>query len=417
MKIASYTLGCKVNTYETNAIMELFLKKGYEITDFDSIADIYLINTCSVTNMSDVKSRKQIRKANKKNPQAKIIVMGCYSQKNPQKVKDIKGVFLVAGTKNRQQVVDLIEKISVPTVVVNDDDNWEYENLMVSKFNHTRAFLKIQDGCNNYCSYCIIPYTRGRARYKDFEVCIEEVKTLVKNGYKEIVLTGIHTGSYPKLNELIKNILIKTNIERLRISSMELTDINEEFLSIMKNEKRVCNHLHLPLQSGCTSVLARMNRKYTANEYIEKIERIRALVPEISITTDLIVGFPEETEEEFLETIKTIKKIGFSYIHIFPFSSRDGTKASLLPQLNGSIIKDRIKIVNKISIEDANKYANLFLNKKVNVIAETYSKGQLTGHSDNYLKVKFAGNKELLGKNVSIILEKTTFPISIGNIL
>ena len=337
MKVGFYTLGCKVNSYETEFLINEFKKKGYEIVDFNDHADIYIINTCSVTNTADQKSRKIIREACK-NKGAIVVVMGCYSQVKSDVIKEIEGVSIIIGNKDKNKVVEYVEnyiKDKDEFINIQKIENATFDDMFIEKFeNHTRAFVKIQDGCNNYCSYCIIPYTRGNVRSKEKNFVIDEVKALASNGYKEIVLTGIHTGHYGQdlkeydFSDLLLELEKIDGIERIRISSIEIVELSDKFLEVLKSSKKIVDHIHIPLQSGCDKILKLMNRRYDMKYYIDKINKIKKIRPNIAITTDVIVGFPNETDEDFKETVNNIKKIGFTELHVFPYSKREGTKAA-----------------------------------------------------------------------------------------
>lgn len=414
MKVAFYSLGCKVNSYETEYVINEFKKKGYKIVPFSSEADIYVINTCSVTNSSDQKSRKIIRSACK-NKNAIVVVMGCYSQINPNIVSDIDGVSIVLGNKDKNKVVEYVEKY------INDKESFQniynlqnskFEDMFLDRFeNHTRAFVKIQDGCNNYCSYCIIPYTRGNVRSKDKTIVINEVKALVKNNYKEIVLTGIHTGHYGQdlkeydFSDLLNELESIDGLERIRISSIEITELTDKFLDVLKNSKKIVNHLHIPIQSGCDKILKLMNRKYDINYFIDKINKIRLIRPDIAITTDVIVGFPNETEKDFNITKENIKKIGFTELHVFPYSKRTGTKAATMDnQIDGNIKKERVKELINISNNLKQKFYNKYINTYDYVLTENFDKGYLIGHLSNYGKVMFKGDINDLNKIIKVKL-------------
>ena len=393
MKVRAVTLGCKVNAYESEFILSKFLKKGYEITD--SIADIYIINTCSVTNTSDAKSRKVINKIVKENKNAIIVVMGCMIEAHKDYIND--NVSIIIGNKDKSRVVELVEEYLInqeKKKLLYKDFDLKFEDMFIENMQeHTRAYVKIQDGCENFCSYCIIPYTRGRVRSKNPDTVIKEITTLVNNGYKEIVLTGIHTGHYgsdieTSFPDLLKRICQIKKLERLRISSIEITELNDEFLEVLKNEKVIVNHMHIPLQSGSDEILKLMNRKYLTNYYSEKIKKIRNIRPGISITTDVIVGFPGETDELFLETKEFIKKIKFSKIHVFPFSVRENTKAETMPNhVSDKIKKERVKELVDLSNELEKEYIKQYIGKNVIVLIEKSENFISVGHTDNYLKV------------------------------
>ena len=426
MKVAFYNLGCKVNSYELAAIEFKFKNNGFEIVDFNSLSDIYVINTCSVTNQSDVKSRKTIRACKRRNNSAIVAVMGCYSQLNSDKCIEI-GADIVLGTDKRNllydMVIDFIGKKEKQTLITESKNIKEYEKIKATEFEHTRAFLKIQDGCNNFCSYCIIPFARGRMRSKDPVDVINESKEIVEKGYKEIVLSGIHTGGYGvdinyPFSKLVKTILDEVKgLERLRISSIEINQIDDLLLDLIKNNKVMCHHLHLPVQSCSNRILKDMNRHYTIEEYIDKINKIKELIPDISITTDIIIGYPIETDDDFNETLDNIKKIEFSFMHIFPFSKRSGTKCEKYDEINGLIMKARYNKINMLNLYYAKKYADKFLNKELDFIPEEYIDGYLVGHTNNFLKVKVLGNSDKIGQMMRILITKTDFPINEGKII
>ena len=414
MKVGFYTLGCKVNAYETEFLINEFKKKNYEIVDFDSQADIYIINTCSVTNTSDQKSRKIIRQACK-NKNAIVVVMGCYSQMNSDIIKEIEGVSIIIGNKDKNRVVDLVESYindKEEYINIQNIENTTFEDMFIDKFeNHTRAFVKIQDGCNNFCSFCIIPYARGNVRSKEKKLVIDEVKALVKNGYKEIVLTGIHTGHYGQdlkeydFSDLLLELEKIDGLERIRISSIEIVELTDKFLNVLKNSKKIANHIHIPLQSGCDKILKLMNRRYDMNYYINKINEIRKIRPDMAITTDVIVGFPNETDEDFNITKDNIEKLKFVELHVFPYSKRKGTKASDMPnQIDGTIKKKRVKELIELSEKLKSEYYNKYINTIDYVLTETIDNDYVIGHLSNYGKVKFKGNKKDLNKIIKVKL-------------
>lgn len=401
MKVAIHSLGCKVNIYESEYVISLLKKNNYQIVDFSSFSDIYIINTCSVTNESDRKSRKAISQARKNNPNAIIIVMGCYSQLKADEIE----ADIIIGNKDKSKIIELINEYQAKKEKVKkiyDLKHTTFENMEIDKFiNHTRAFVKIQDGCNAFCSYCIIPYTRGNIRSKNKEDVINEIKKLVDNGYQEIVLTGIHTGKYgidlnTNLETLLKELVKIKGLYRLRLSSIEINEITEGIIKLIKENNIMAKHLHIPLQSGSDKILKLMNRHYDTKYFYEKIQKIRDEIPDISITTDLIVGFPYETEECFAETIDLLKKIKFSHIHTFPYSKRDGTKASLMPQIDGNIKKKRVKEVLEIS----NYYESEFYKQSINKIYDGVSEvkeDKTIIHTTNFIPViipnKISNNK------------------------
>ena len=425
MKFYIYTLGCKVNSYESRIMTEDLINAGYvEEKDNNIPADIYIINTCSVTNTADSKSLKLIRQAIKKNKDAIIVVCGCLAQAKPETV-NIEGVDIVIGNKNKSKVSEYINeyvKNKNKKTDIYDISNVEFETMKLNNFDKTRAFIKIQDGCNNFCAYCIIPYTRGSVRSKPREDILNEIDHLTLNGHKEIVLTGIHTGNYGSefdnydfadlLNEIVK---IK-KLSRIRISSIEITELNDRVLEIIKNNNVLVDHLHIPLQSGSDEILKLMNRKYDTKYFIEKINKIRKIRPDISITTDVIVGFPNETDKNFNETIETIKKVDFSKLHVFPYSKREGTKAATMEgQIKEDVKKQRVMELLKLSKELENKYMNKFIGETLTFIPEVYKDGYLIGHTGNYLLIKLKGCEELLHKEVSVKLMENQYPYIISS--
>ena len=393
MKVKAVTLGCKVNAYESEFILSKFIEKGYEVTN--DVSDIYIINTCSVTNMSDSKSRKIINKIIRENKDSIIVVMGCMIEAHKDYLNP--DVDIIIGNKDKSKVVELVEefiKTKEKKKILYDDFDSTFEDMFISNMtSYTRAYVKIQDGCENFCSYCIIPYTRGRQRSKKKETVLEEVNKLVDNGYKEIVLTGIHTGHYGSdiettFPELLREIVKINALKRLRISSIEITELNDDFLNVLKEFPVIVSHLHVPLQAGSDEILKSMNRKYLTKYYFDKIETIRKIRPDISITTDIIVGFPGETEELFEETLEFVKKIKFTKIHVFPYSRRRGTKADLMEnQIPENIKKERVKRLIELSNTLEHEYLDSFIGKTVEVLVETNDFNTSVGHTDNYLKV------------------------------
>ena len=408
MKFQIYTLGCKVNTYESNVMRDALLNKGYFEVGLKEKADITIINTCTVTNTADSKSMKVIRQAIRRNENAIIVVCGCLVQNKKEEVSKIDGVDIVIGNINKSKIVDYIEKYieeKKQEVDVRNIMDTNFEPMMLNNFNKTRAFVKIQDGCNNFCSYCIIPYTRGNVRSKDKQSVLKEIQLLVDEGHKEVVLTGIHTGNYGaefadyKFADLLKDIVKIDKLERLRISSIEITEINDDVMEVIKENNILVDHMHIPLQSGSDAVLKRMNRKYDKEYFINKIKKLRKIRPNISITTDVIVGFPGETKEEFEETIETIKKIEFTKLHVFPYSKREGTKAAIMDgQVDENIKKKRVKILLQLSKELEYNYMEKFIGKKVIFIPEIAKEDYIIGHTGNFLNVKYHGNKNDLNK-------------------
>lgn len=394
------TLGCKVNQYESEAVEEIFEARGYKKKEEN--ADIYVINTCTVTNMSDRKSRQMISRARRDNPEAVIAVMGCYSQVKPEEVSQIEGVDIVLGSRNKEEVVDLCEDVlqnkGAIDKVLSLSETKTIEDLEISNQEAmTRAYMKIQDGCNMYCSYCLIPYARGNISSRDMESIKNEAKRLAENGYKEIVLTGIHVSSYGKdlkngtsLIDVIEEVANTDGIERIRLSSMEPRHITREFLERMKATKKACDHFHLSLQSGSDDILKAMNRKYDTKIFKEKVDLIREVFPNAGLTTDIIVGFPTETDKNHEETKKFIKDIKFAKTHLFKYSKRDGTKAATMkPEVDGNIKKERLKELEEIEQVNKREFLEKQIGKTLSVLFESKSDmdGYKSGYSTNYLRV------------------------------
>jgi len=399
-KAASFALGCKVNQYESEAIAELFAEKGYEIVGIDEEADVYVINTCTVTNFGDKKSRQLIRKVKRQNENAIVAVVGCYAQTAPKELMEIAGVNLVIGTKDRAQIVEMVEQYDRANGVENhvSDIMKErvFEPLSIQKLaNRTRAYLKIQDGCSQYCSYCIIPYARGPIRSREPQEVVAEVKRLAENGFKEVVLTGIHVASYGKdrrdtsLPDILKQVHEVEGIERIRFSSIEPNVVTEEFAQTMAALPKVCDHFHLSLQSGCDKTLKEMNRKYDTEKYRQAAAMLRKYLPKVALTTDIIVGFPGETEEDFRESYAFAEEIGFAKIHVFPYSPKRGTPAAARKdQLLNAVKAERSHTLIQLS----DKMAADFLADAVGTDAEVlYERavgdGIYEGHTTNYMKV------------------------------
>ena len=415
------TLGCKVNTYESEYIINELTKAGYEIKDFDDICDVYIINTCTVTNQSDSKSKKMIRQAIRRNPNACVVAMGCFIAAN-QDIQ-IDGLDILLGNKDKAKIVELLDEYFNNKKVIRDQYRGrlkEFEDMYITNFpGRTRAFVKIQDGCDNFCTYCIIPFVRGKCRSKSFDKVLSEVKDLVSNGYKEVVLTGIHTGSYgvdlDKSFAVLLSELVKiSGLKRLRISSIEVTELDEEVLDVLRSSKVLVDHLHIPLQAGSDEILKKMNRKYDLSYFFHKIEEIRAIRPDISISTDVIVGFPGESDELFNKTIETCKEIAFSKIHVFPYSEREGTASSRMEnKLDGSIKKERARKLIEVSKELEINYMHKFIDKDVEVLIEEYKDGYSYGHTGNFLYVKI--KKELPHNDmVTVKIKDINYPYCIG---
>lgn len=399
MKFNIITFGCKVNQYESNMMKESMLSSNFFYTEDLSDANIIIVNTCSVTNVADKKCLKMIRRLKREYSNAILVVAGCSSQ-NKQSVYENLDIDILIGNRDKS-IIDKLIKEYIETekkyVKFYNDRNLDFEDMYISDYNHTRAFIKIEDGCDNFCSYCIIPYVRGSVRSKDFDKVIKEAKELAKHGHKEIVLTGIHTGHYLNngydLTDLINELSKIDDIKRIRISSIEVTELNDKFLDMLKNNDKVCDHLHIPLQAGSDEILKRMNRKYDLAYYEEKIKKIRSIRPDISISTDIIVGFPYETEELFLNTLEFSKKIKFSKIHVFPYSVRVGTAAANMEEQVDEVVKKmRVKRLMAVSHMLEVDYYNKFKDKELDILIETCDNNVSEGHTSNYLLVSVPEN-------------------------
>lgn len=412
-KVAFYTLGCKVNQYETEAMSEIFENSGYETVDFSEKADVYLINTCTVTGLSARKSRQMIRRAKTVNNQAIVAVVGCYPQTSPDEVTDIPGVDIIIGTKERGRILEYIESVRTQGCKVNAVSNImknnSFEELRIDRYKgRTRAFIKIQDGCSQFCSYCIIPYARGPVRSRPPEDIMAEVLKLADNGFKEVVLTGIHVASYGKdlmstsLLDLIKRIHVVEGISRIRLGSIEPSTITGEFAAVAGSLEKLCPHYHISLQSGCDETLKRMNRKYTTEEYKKVIQLLRNNVKDAAFTTDVMVGFPGETNEEFEKTYKYLEEISFAQMHVFKFSPRKGTPAALLAgQADSAVKEERSGRVIKLSAENMLKFKRKHIGRIMPVLYEQKVKsmeGFFEGLTSNYIRVLCKGNDNMKGR-------------------
>lgn len=399
--VAFLTLGCKVNTYESEAMLKLFHQASYQEVDFKEKADVYVINTCTVTNTGDSKSRQMIRKAIRNNPQAIVCVVGCYSQVASEDVKAIEGVSIVLGTQFRNEIVNLVNQFEATnSQIVKIADVMKlsrFEDLDIDEFTkNTRAFLKIQDGCNNFCTYCIIPYARGKIRSRDKESVLRQAQSLVDHGFVEIVLTGIHTAGYGQdfddysFYDLLKDLTTQIKgLKRLRISSIEMSQITNEIIDLIATSPIIVDHLHIPIQSGCDTTLKRMNRHYTTAEFADKLMNLKKQLPSLSITTDVIVGFPGETEEEFQQTYQWIKDMHFNQLHVFPYSKRKGTPAaSMKEQVDGNIKHQRVKSLMDLSLQLQTEFGATQIGQILDVLIEEKQADYMVGHASNYLKVK-----------------------------
>lgn len=430
--VSLHTLGCKVNHYETEAIWQLFKEQGYERVDFEHQSDVYVINTCTVTNTGDKKSRQVIRRAIRQNPDAVICVTGCYAQTSPAEIMAIPGVDIVVGTQDREKMLGYIDQYREErkpiNAVRNIMKNRVYEELDVPAFtDRTRASLKIQEGCNNFCTFCIIPWARGLMRSRDPEEVIRQAQQLVDAGYLEIVLTGIHTGGYGQdfkdynLAQLLRDMEAQVKgLKRLRISSIEASQLTDEVIDVLQNSEIVVNHLHIPIQSGSDTVLKRMRRKYTMEFFAERIEKLKIALPDLAVTSDVIVGFPGETEEEFMETYNFIRDHKFSELHVFPYSQRTGTPAARMDdQVDEEVKNERVHRLIALNDQLAKEYAARFEDEVVEVIPEERFKdgdneNLYVGYTTNYLKVVFEGNETMIGQLTKVKITKAGYPYNEG---
>ena len=404
-KVALHNLGCKVNAYEVEAMQQLLEKAGYEIVPFTEGADVYLINTCTVTNIADRKSRQMLHKAKKMNPDAIVVAAGCYAQADTEKLKEDNAVDLILGNNQKTQIVEVLEEYekehSKQVQVIEINHTKEYEELSIEQTaEHVRAYIKVQDGCNQFCTYCIIPFARGRVRSRKIADVLREVETLASKGYKEVVLTGIHLSSYgvdfpaeerESLLSLIQAVSKVAGIQRIRLGSLEPRIITEEFLEGIVATGKVCPHFHLSLQSGCNKTLKNMNRRYSAQEYAEKCELIRKYYPAPALTTDVIVGFPMETEEDFEESYEFVKNIHFYETHIFKYSRRHGTKAAAMDgQLTEAVKAQRSEKLLELHDIRAKEYEEAMIGKTIELLLEEEieedGKMWYVGHSREYVR-------------------------------
>ena len=402
--VAFCTLGCKVNQYETNAMMQKMIEAGYEVVDFETKADIYIINTCTVTNMADKKSRQMLRRVKEINPEAILVAVGCYAQVAKEKLEQIPEIDLILGINEKNDIVKYVEQASKNTYVSDVLHQTEFLDFGdVTYTEKTRAVIKVQDGCNQFCSYCIIPYARGRIRSRKPESVIKEITDVAKEGIKEVVITGIHIASYGKdfnteyrLIDLLEEIQEVDGIQRIRLGSLEPTLITEEFVTRLKKLSKICDHFHLSLQSGYNETLKRMNRKYTTDQFRHVVELLRNAYPEVHLTTDVIVGFPGETEEEFNKTYEFLKEIKFYKMHVFKYSPRSGTVAAKMPnQIDGNIKEERSNKLIELSDENEKEYNQKYIGKEVEVLLEEREGEYLKGHTTNYMVVKMKTNENL----------------------
>jgi threonylcarbamoyladenosine tRNA methylthiotransferase MtaB len=436
-RVAFYTLGCKVNQNEIEALSALFKERGYTIVDFEEQADVYVINTCTVTHLADRKSRQMIRRAIKTNPQAKVVVTGCYAQTDPHAVKKIPGVSLIVGTNEKGHLLELVEElhqagdISVtkgsPRIVVRKyQEMQQFEEIATEKnIARARAYLKVQEGCDQFCTYCIIPYARGPVRSRSLKNTLEEAEKLIKAGFREIILTGIHLGAYGRdlgaginLEYLLQYLLPLNQKVRWRLSSLEPTEVNPELLRLLLENANFCPHLHLPLQSGHDEILRAMHRPYTTAQYLKIVTEIREVIPDIALTTDVMVGFPGENEEHFREYLRFVERVAFSRLHVFKYSPRKGTPAAkfsgqVLPPVKELRSREMFQLGKKLE----KQYAEKFVNQLLHVLVEEKVGGTTwEGSSANYLKIRFTALRELRGKIVPVVLKKVEANYCIGEL-
>lgn len=430
-KVAFYTLGCKVNQYETNGMIQQFKGNGYDIVEFEEKSDIYIINTCTVTNMSDKKSRQMIRRTKELNKDAIVVAVGCYAQVGKEKLEEIKEIDLILGTNEKKDIIEYIEnymkenkKIESISDVMKQIEFVDFGTVDYTE--KTRAVIKIQDGCDRFCSYCIIPYARGRVRSRKPDSIIDEINTIAKKGIKEVVITGIHIASYGKdfkeeykLIDLLEDINKINGIERIRLGSIEPTLIKENFVNRLVKLEKICDHFHLSLQSACNETLQRMNRKYTIEEFIECTELLRKNYKNVSLTTDIIVGFPGETDDEFNITYSNLEKIKFYKMHVFKYSPRKGTKAAVMPnQIDGNIKEDRSKKLIEMSNKNEIEKNNSYIGNKVKVLFEEKDGDFIKGHTTNYMTVKVkSDNEEIENKILEVEITNVEKLELIGKIL
>ena len=414
-KVAFVTLGCKVNQYESNAMAQKFIDNNYEICDIEDNPDIIIVNTCTVTNIADRKSRQLLRKAKETNPNAVVVACGCYVQVAKDKVDSIEEIDISIGNSEKKDIVQIVENYINQNEMINEiiDVNKEKdfsEMGLITFTEKTRATIKIQDGCNNFCTYCLIPYARGRVRSRKKENIIKEVEEIAKKGIQEIVITGIHIASYGldfmedyKMIDLLEDLNKIDGIKRIRLGSLEPSLITDEFTKRLSKLDKICNHFHLSLQSGCDETLKRMNRKYTTNEFRQVVNRLRKTFKDVNLTTDIIVGFPGETEEEFKKTYKFLKEIKFYKMHIFKYSPREGTPASKMPnQVDGKIKEERSQILIELSDKNQEEYNKIYFSKPQEVLFEEQKDGVWTGYTSNYIKVSYKSDENLENKILKI---------------
>ena len=419
-RVAFYTLGCKVNQYETNGMIQKFQEVGYEIVDFEDVADIYIVNTCTVTSISDKKSRMFLRQAKRKNPESIVVACGCYVQVAKEEIEKIPEITLCIGTNEKVDIIDYIEKyMNTKSEEIEISDVFkqkEYSDFgLVTYTEKTRAVIKVQDGCDRFCSYCLIPYARGRVRSRKPQNVINEIKKIAEEGVKEVVITGIHVASYGKdfnndykLIDLLEEINNINGIERIRLGSIEPLLISEEFVERLKKLNKICHHFHLSLQSGAKATLERMNRRYSPEEFNTIVKRLRMAYEDVILTTDIIVGFPGETDEEFNETYEFLKQIDFYQMHVFKYSPRKGTKAAVMKnQVLGEIKDYRSDLLLELSNNNQKEYLKKYIGKKVKVLFEEREEEYYKGHTQNYIMVNVKSEKNIENQILEVEIEST----------
>lgn len=425
MKFSVITLGCKVNSFESISYIESFKNAGYTYVDEKEVADIYIINSCAVTNAAATKTRQRLNRAYRLNNQALIVLVGCYAQVETDKLLENHKIDLLVGSNQKGLIVSLVEQVLKGKDVVavdKDERNFDYENLEIGSFaGQHRAFLKVQDGCDQFCSYCIIPYARGRERSQDLDKVIDNARFLCSKGHKEIVLSGIHTGRYgsnidSSLYELMKSLLEKVDkLERLRVSSIEILEINDDIINLAKNNPKIANHWHIPLQSGCDKTLKSMNRRYSTSEYKDAIEKIRNQLPNVAISADVIVGFPDESEEDFNQTYNFIKSLNLAFLHVFPYSPKSGTAAEVMKnQLDGNIKRDRVNKLLDLSKKMKTTYMESFINKPVSILVEGKSGGYSKGYASEYFEVRFKSKANYDNEFIEVLVESVEGEVAYG---
>ena len=428
-KVIFITLGCKVNQYESNAMAEQFIEHGYELVENQEIADICIVNTCTVTNMSDRKSRQMLRRVKEINPNAVIVACGCYAQVAKDELEKMEEIDLVLGNNEKKNIIEYIEKFIAENRKIEQIQDVMKTNEFVdfgdvTFTEKTRAVIKVQDGCDRFCAYCIIPYARGKVRSRKPESVISEIKKIAQNGIKEVVVTGIHVASYGKdfeenydLIDLLEEINKIEGIERIRLGSIEPIIITEEFLNRLTKLNKICHHFHLSLQSGCDETLKRMSRRYTTEKFKEIVKLLRNTYKDVILTTDIIVGFPGETEEEFNKTYKFLSEIKFYKMHVFKYSPRKGTPAAKMKeQISGNIKEERSKKLIELSNKNEREYNEKYIGEEINVLFEEEKDGVYKGHTQNYILVYCKSNQNLANKIVKVKCESIEIDHLIANV-